>query len=132
MPIKEEIRVDHLNPPLSHYTDATRFGDMLFVSGCGPLDGDGNLLGGDDVAAQARATLGNIGAILEAAGASFADVLKVVVYLTDISDRAAINPVREEFFGASRPCSTLIGVNELVVPGMKVEIEAIAGIPTAP
>ena len=95
---------------------------------CGPLDGDGNLVGGDDVAAQARATLENIGAILEAAGATFADVLKVIVYLTDIGDRAAINPVRQEFFGDSRPCSTLIGINELVVPGMKVEIEAIAGI----
>ena len=50
------------------------------------------------------------------------------MYLTDIGDRAAINPVRQEFFGDSRPCSTLIGINELVVPGMKVEIEAIAGI----
>ena len=92
------------------------------------LDGDGNLVGGDDVAAQARATLENIGAILEAAGATFADVLKVIVYLTDIGDRAAINPVRQEFFGDSRPCSTLIGINELVVPGMKVEIEAIASL----
>ena len=50
------------------------------------------------------------------------------MYLTDIGDRAAINPVLQEFFGDSRPCSTLIGINELVVPGMKVEIEAIAGI----
>lgn len=128
MPHKQEIRVDHLNPPLSHYTDATRFGDLLFISGCGPLDGEGNLVGGDNVADQTRATLENIGAILEAAGAGFADVLKVVVYLTDINDRAAINPVRQEFFGDHRPCSTLIGINELVVPGMKVEIEAIAGL----
>ncbi|MCY3618033.1 MAG: RidA family protein [Acidimicrobiaceae bacterium] len=130
MPRKEEIRVDHLNPPISHYTDATRFGDLLFISGCGPLDSEGKLVGGDDVAAQARATLENIGAILDAAGATFADVLKVIVYLTDIGDRAAINPVRQEFFGDERPCSTLIGINELVVPGMKVEIEAIAGIPS--
>ena len=93
-----------------------------------PLDGDGNPVGGDDVAAQARATLENIGAILEAAGATFADVLKVLVYITDIGDRAAINPVCQEFFGDSRPCSILIGINELVVPVMKVEIEAIAGI----
>ena len=79
-------------------------------------------MGGDDVAAQARATLENIGAILEAAGATFADVLKVIVYLTGIGDRSAINPVRQEFFGDSHPCSTLIGINELVVPGIKVEI----------
>ena len=129
MPRKEELRVEHLSEPISHYTDATRFGDLLFISGCGPFDSLGNVVGGDDVAVQARATLENIGAILEAAGAGFADVLKVVVYLTDVNDRAAINPVRQEFFGDSRPCSTLIGINELAVPGMKVEIEAIAGIP---
>lgn len=130
MPQKEEIRLSELNEPLSHYTDATRFGDLLFVSGCAPLDVDGNLIGGDDVAAQARATLENVGAILEAGGATFADVLKVIVYLTDVNDHAAINPIRQEFFGDSRPCSTLIGVKELIVPGMKVEIEAIAGIST--
>ena len=68
-------------------------------------------------------------AILDAAGASFADVLRVTVYLTDIDDRAAINPVRQEYFGEARPASTLIGVNELAIPGMKVEIEAIVGLP---
>tara|TARA_B110000116_G_C16335439_1_gene358651 strand:- start:84 stop:476 length:393 start_codon:yes stop_codon:yes gene_type:complete len=130
MPKKEEFKLDHLNEAISHYTDATRFGDLLFVSGCAPLDSDGKLVGGDDVAAQARRTLENVGAILEAAGATFADVLKVVVYLTDVNDHAAINPVRQEFFGTSKPCSTLIGINELIVPGMKVEIEAIAGIPS--
>ena len=76
MPRKEELRVDHLNEPISHYTDATRFGDLLFISGCGPLDALGNVVGGDDVVVQARVTLENIGAILEAAGATFADVLK--------------------------------------------------------
>ena len=50
-----------------------------------PLDGNGNLVGGDDAATQARA-------ILEAAGATSADVLKVIVYLTDIGDQAVINP----------------------------------------
>ncbi len=130
MPKKEEIRVDHLNPPFSHYTDATRFGDLLFISGCGPLDSEGNLVGEGDVATQARVTLSAIEAILKASGATFADILKVIVYLTDVNDRHAINPVREEFFGDSRPCSTLIGINELIVPGMKIEIEAIAGIST--
>ena len=130
MPKKEEIRVDHLNPPFSHYTVATRFGYLLFISGCGPLDSEGNLVGEGDVATQARVTLSAIEAILKASGATFADILKVIVYLTDVNDRHAINPVREEFFGDSRPCSTLIGINELIVPGMKIEIEAIAGIST--
>ncbi len=130
MPQKEEIRVAQLSEPLSHYTDATRFGDLLFISGCAPLDGEGNLVGGDDVAAQTRQVLLNIEAILAAAGATFADVLKVIVYLLDVDDRAKINPVRQEFFGDHRPCSTLIGISGMAVPGMKVEIEAIAGIPS--
>jgi 2-iminobutanoate/2-iminopropanoate deaminase len=67
--------------------------------------------------------------ILDAAGAHFRDVLRVTVYLTDVHDRKAINPVRQEYFGAARPASTLIEVADLAVPGMKVEIEAIFGLP---
>jgi reactive intermediate/imine deaminase len=126
--VRREIRVDALLEPISHYTDAVRFNDLLFVSGCAPFDGSGRLVGGDDVAAQARQVLTNMRAILKAAGADFSDVLKVTVYLTDINDRSKINPVRQEFFGASRPASTLIGVKELALPGMKVEIEAVAGL----
>ena len=126
---REEFRLDSLSEPISHYTDAVRFGDLLFISGCAPVDGDLNLVGGDDVAAQARKTLENIGEILGAAGASFADILKVTVYLLDVNDRHAINPVRQEFFGDAKPASTLIGINELAIPGMKIEIEAVAGIP---
>lgn len=51
------------------------------------------------------------------------------MFLTDIDDRAAINPVRQEFFGASRPASTLIEVSRLALPEMKVEIEAVVGLP---
>ena len=50
------------------------------------------------------------------------------VYLLDVNDRSKINPVRKEFFGAARPASTLIGVRELAIPGMKVEIEAVVGL----
>ena len=66
--------------------------------------------------------------ILDAAGATFADILKVTVYLTDVNDRTKINPVRQEYFGTARPASTLIGINELAIPGMKVEIEAVVGL----
>jgi reactive intermediate/imine deaminase len=127
---RQEITVEGLNPPISHYTDAVRFGDVLYVSGCGPLDANMNLIGGDDVAAQTRQVLTNLQHILDAAGASFADILKVTVYLTDVNDREAINPVRQEFFGDARPASTLIGVAALAIPGMKVEIEAIVGMPS--
>ena len=62
-------------------------------------------------------------------GATFADVVKVTVYLTDIADRARINPVRQEIFGDARPASTLVEVSALAVPGAKIEIEAVALLP---
>ena len=127
---KEEIRVAHLIEPISHYTDAVRGGDLLFISGCGPVDAEGNLIGGDDVAEQCRQVFRNMQEILNAGGATFADILKVVVYVTDIDDRTKINPVRQEFFGEARPSSAIIGINQLAIPGMKVEVEAIAGIPS--
>ena len=86
------------------------------------------MVGGEDVGAQARQVFRNMKLVLDAAGASFADILKVTVYLLDVNDRAKINPVRKEFFGAARPASTLIGVSELAIPGMKVEIEAVVGL----
>ena len=127
--MRREYRVAGLPEPISHYTDAVRFGDLLFVSGVAPLDEQGRVVGGGDAAAQTRQVLLNLEKILNAAGAGFADVLKVTVYLTDIDDRARINSVRAEFFGAARPASTLVEVSALAIPGMKVEIEAVAGMP---
>ena len=124
-----EYRVPGLNEPISHYTDAVRFGNLLFISGIGPVDGDFNLVGGDDAAAQTRQIMENMKRVLEAAGAEFADILRVTVYLTDVDDRHAINPIRQEYFGEARPASTLIGVNQLALDGMKVEIEAVVGLP---
>ena len=123
---REEIRVAELAEPISHYTDAVRAGDLLFVSGFVPVDGEGRLVGGDDVAAQARQVFANLAAVLGAAGATFADVVKVTVYLTDIEDRARINPVRQEVFRDTRPASTLVEVSALATPGAKVEIDAVA------
>jgi 2-iminobutanoate/2-iminopropanoate deaminase len=67
--------------------------------------------------------------VLRHAGAGFADVLKVTVFLTDVNDRQAVNEIRKEFFGPALPASTLVEVSALVLPGLLVEIEAIAGIP---
>ncbi len=124
---RREFLVEGLAPPISHYCDAVRFGDLLFISGVPPTDAAGRVVS-DDVAAQARQVFLNMKRILDAAGASFADILKVTVYLLDVNDRSRINPVRQEFFGAARPASTLIGVRELAIPGMKVEVEAVAGL----
>jgi 2-iminobutanoate/2-iminopropanoate deaminase len=126
---REEFRVGGQAEPISHYTDAVRAGELLFVSGCVPVDGEGRLVGGDDVVAQAKQVLANVGAVLAAAGATFADVVKVTVYLTDIADRAAINPVRQAIFGETRPASTLVEVSALAIPGARLEIDVVALIP---
>lgn len=126
---RQEIRVPGQSEPISHYTDAVRAGELLFVSGCVPVDGEGRLVGGDDVVAQARQVFANVGGILEAGGATFADVVKVTVYVTDIADRTRINPVRQEVFGETRPASTLVEVSALAIPGAKLEVEAVALVP---
>ena len=87
------------------------------------------MVGEGDVVAQTRQVLENLRDALRTVGADMGDVLKVTVFLTDVNDRAAINPVRQEFFGEARPASTLIEVSALVDPRMLVEIEAVAGIP---
>jgi 2-iminobutanoate/2-iminopropanoate deaminase len=127
---RREIRAEGLADPISHYTDAVIAGELLFVSGLVGVDRDGALVGGDDVAAQARQVFANMRAVLDAAGCRFEDVVKVTVYLTDVDDRPKINPVRQEVFGDARPASTLVEVSRLAVPGAKVEIEAVALIPS--
>ncbi len=129
---REEISPEGLGEPISHYVDAVRFGDLLFISGCGPFDSEMRLVGGDDPAAQCRQVLENMGRILKHVDLTFADVLRVTVYLTEVDDRTAINPVRKEFFGSARPASTLFEVSRLAIPGMKVEIEAVAGFGDGP
>ena len=117
MTSREEFRVSGLSEPISHYTDAVRAGNLVFVSGVVPVDDDGGLVGGDDVVAQARQVFANMGRVLATAGAGFGDVVKVTVFLTDVDDRPAINPVRQEIFGSARPASTLVEVSRLADSG---------------
>jgi len=125
--VRDEIDVPGQAAPISHYAHAVRAdGPMLFVSGVVPVDEQGLLVGGDDVVQQARAVFRNLGAVLAAGGATFADVVKVSVFLTDVDDRPLINPVRQDVFGAARPASTLVEVSRLAIPGAKIEVEAVA------
>jgi reactive intermediate/imine deaminase len=130
--MRREYRVDGLQKPISHYTDAVRFNDLVFISGLAPFDENDRLVGGDDAGAQARQIFENMRKVLDAVGADFSDILKVTVFLTNVEDRTRINPVRQEFFGSSRPASTLVGVKELALPGMKVDIEAVVGLKAQP
>jgi 2-iminobutanoate/2-iminopropanoate deaminase len=126
---REEIRVQGLAEPISHFTDAVRAGGFLHVSGIVAVDGDGRLVGGEDVLAQTRQVLDNMRAVLAAGGCRFEDVVKVTIFLTDIDDRPKINPLRQQAFGATRPASTLVEVPRLAVEGAKVEIECVAVVP---
>ena len=128
--MRQEFRVEGMSAPISHYADAVRAGELLFVSGCVPVDGDGNLVGGYDVVAQARKVFENIGRVLAAAGTSPQNVVKVTVFLTSVDDRPLINPVRQEWFGETRPASTLVEVPRLAIPGAKIEVEAVALLPS--
>jgi reactive intermediate/imine deaminase len=130
VPKRREFRVAGQAEPISHFTDAVQAGDLLFVSGIVPVDENRELVGDDDVVAQARAVFANMSDVLAAAGCTFADVVKVTVFLTDIADRPLVNPVREEFFGETRPASTLVEISALVIPGAKIEVEAVALVPS--
>lgn len=128
-PHREEIRVPGLPEPISHFTHVVRAGNLVFVSGCVATDAEGRNVGGGDVVAQARQVHENIKRCLAAAGATFADVCKVTVFLRNAADREKVNTVRREYFGASRPASTLVEISRLVRDDLLVEIEAIAVLP---
>lgn len=128
--MRTEIAVPGLGPALSHYTDAVRFGDLLFISGIVALDADGGILHKGDVVGQTECIFQSISKILDAAGASFSDILKVTVFLTDVADRAKINDIRKKYFGDAKPASTLIGIKELALPDLMVEVEAVVGLRT--
>jgi reactive intermediate/imine deaminase len=100
---------------------------VLFISGQVALDRDGNLIGAGDVAAQARQALTNLRALLEAAGASIADVAKLTVFVRDMRQFARVQEVRAEFWrGMELPASTALEVARLVRDEFLVEIEAYA------
>src|SRR3954454_12233787 len=99
-PKRQEFAVAGLSLPISHYTDAVRFGDMLFVSGLTAHDGKGVLVGEGDAAKQTCQILNILVKVLEASWATFADILKVTVFLSDIDYRTKIIPVRQRFFSA--------------------------------
>lgn len=123
---RREFRVEGQAEPISHFTDAVQAENLLFVSGIVPVDANGTLVGGDDVVAQARRVFDNMRDVLAAAGCGFQDVVKVTVLLTDVADRPLVNPVRQHVFGDTRPASTLVEVSALVIPGAKIEVEAVA------
>lgn len=129
--MRQEFRIPGLPEPVSHYTDVVTAGGFAFVSGLIAVGSDGALVGEDDVITQTEVVHDYLDRALDAVGCSFEHIVKVTVFVTDINDRAEINTVRQRRFGAFRPASTLVEISRLVVPGAKVEIDAIAAIPEA-
>jgi 2-iminobutanoate/2-iminopropanoate deaminase len=126
---REEFMVPGMSEPVSHFTHVVRAGRIVFVSGCVATDGQGRLVGGNDIVAQTRQIHENIKRCLAAAGATFADVCKVTVFLRNVADRERVNTVRKEYFGTHRPASTLVEISGLVRDEYLIEIEATAVLP---
>lgn len=127
MAAPEEIEAD-IQPMFS--ADAIRHGDLLFVSGCVPMDESGALVGAGDLEAQTRKVMENMEKVLAAGGTDFSHVLKTTVFMTDIAQRKVPDAVRREYFGERPPASTILEVTALTAPGIDIEIEAIAAIPS--
>lgn len=123
MPI-ERLIVDGEAPPFSHYCHVVRAGDHVWLSGMVGMTADGEVP--DDTVEQFRIAMQTIDNCLRQAGGRPDQIVKVQVFLTDISERGAINPIRQEYFGDHRPASTLLEISGFVDPRLKVEIEAVA------
>jgi 2-iminobutanoate/2-iminopropanoate deaminase len=115
-----------LPPPVSHYCDAVRAGDALYISGIVAMDQDGRVIGKGDPARQTEQILEYIARVLAHVGADFSKVTSVLIHLTNMDDRARINPVRIRYFGEHRPASTLVQVTSLIHPDLLVEITSTA------
>jgi len=115
--------------PRGPYSPAVRAGDFIFVSGQGPIDTVTDTISPGDIAHQTRIVLSNIARILEACGASMADVVKCSVFLRDGSEFKEMNAVYAEFFGDNRPARTTVVCQ--FVSDMRVEIDCVAYKPPA-
>ena len=114
------------------YSRVVVAGGMVFLAGTVAADHTGRIHAPGDAAAQARYVYEKIGRVLEQAGASLRDVVRVRVYLTNIEDIEAVGLVHHEFFADVRPVNTTLAVAALAAPECLLEIEVDAVLPPAP
>jgi 2-iminobutanoate/2-iminopropanoate deaminase len=100
---------------------------VVFISGQGAILPDGQVLE-SDFEGQARRTFENLRTVLEEAGAGFESVVKLTAYFTDMNDLPTYSQIRSEFMSGPPPASTVVEVTSLALPGMTIEVEAIAVI----
>lgn len=110
------------------FSKAVKANGFLFVSGNVAVNLETGAKGEGDIKDQTRLVLKNLKKIVEDAGSSFDDVVRVNIYLTDIKDFGGMNEVYKEFFPNSPPARTTVGVSELSSPIFIVEIDLIAAL----
>jgi 2-iminobutanoate/2-iminopropanoate deaminase len=129
MDASSEIRAADAPAPKGAYSQAIRAGELVFISGQGPIDPDTGRIAGDTIEEQTELTLRNVEAIARAAGGSLRDAVKVSAYLASIDDFAGYNSVYERTFASTpRPARTTVGAALL---GIRVEIDAVLHLPAS-
>jgi 2-iminobutanoate/2-iminopropanoate deaminase len=122
---REAIAIKKIAPPAGPFSAAIRSGDFIFLSGQVAQDAKTGKLIEGDVRAQTEQIFANLSAVLEAAGKTLEDVVRVGVYLTDMGSFSAMNEVYGRHFQAPYPARTCIGVAALPL-GAEVEMDLIA------
>jgi 2-iminobutanoate/2-iminopropanoate deaminase len=123
----KEIHTESAPDPIGPYSQGTKDGDRVYVSGQGPVDPDSGDVVSQDVGEQTAQTIENIDAILEEAGTSLDDVLKANVYVTDMNDYDTVNEVYGEYFSDPYPARAAVEVSRLPI-SIGVEIEVVARV----
>lgn len=113
-------------PPAKTWSNCLVIGNQVFIAGMTARGGEFDDVQSSDAHDQAVAIFRKIQLLMEEAGGTIDDVVKVVIYLTDIDDRDAVWQARRQFFTEPFPVSTLFEVSKLVRPEMKVEVDAVA------
>jgi 2-iminobutanoate/2-iminopropanoate deaminase len=121
---QETIRTDRAPAAVGPYSQGVRSGSLLFTSGQLPMTREGELIV-DDIERAARRAFANVEAVLDAGGASLADVVKVTIYLAEMNDFAAVNAVYAETFQEPFPARSCVEVARLPLDA-PIEVEAVA------
>lgn len=119
------INSDQAPKAIGPYSQAIRAGNVIYTSGQIALDPATGALVEGDFAAQANRVFENLKAVLAAGGATFANVAKATVYLTDLANFTTLNEIYASYFGATKPARTTVGVAQLPKGGL-VEIDLVA------